>query len=118
MQRLSAGGPACTECHHFRGATLLGGGNVGPDLTTSWGRLHDAGWVEKLLASPLEKKVYEGHDLSDAERFALRAYFAVLSKDGSREPPGGDFFDFGALGALALLGAIGVTWAGRSGGRA
>ena len=118
VQRFSGGGPACTECHHFRGAALLGGGNVGPELTTSWGRLHDAGWAEKLLASPLEKKAYEGHDLSDAEKFALRAYFATLSKDGSRDPLNGDFFHFGALGALALLGAIGVTWVGRSGDRA
>ena len=115
LQRLSGGGPACTECHHFRGVTLLGGGNLAPDLTTSWGRLHDAPWAEKLLASPLEKKVYQGHDLSDAEKFALRAYFATLSKDGARDPLGGDFLDLGALGALAVLGAIGVTWAGRSG---
>jgi mono/diheme cytochrome c family protein len=118
LQRLSGGGPACTECHHFRGVGLLGGGNVGPDLTTSWGRLHDAGWAEKLLASPLEKKVYEGKDLTDAEKFALRAYFATLSKDGTRDPLGGDFFDLGALGALALLGFIGVTWAGRNGEKA
>ncbi len=112
LQRLSGGGPACTECHHFRGVPLLGGGNVGPDLTTSWGRLHDAGWADALLASPLEKKVYQGKELSDAEKFALRAYFATLSKDGTRDPLGGDFFDLGALGALAILGAIGVGWSG------
>lgn len=118
LSSFSAGGPACIECHHFRGAGLLGGGTIGSDLTTSWGRLHDQGWADALGRSPLEKKVYQEHELTADEKFQLRVFFADLSRDGRREQPSGDFFDLGALGALALLGAIGVTWVARPGAKA
>jgi mono/diheme cytochrome c family protein len=110
------GGPACAQCHHARGVGLLGGGTVGPDLTFSWAKLHDAPWAEALLQSPLEKKAYEGHALSDVEKFQLRSFFADLSRDGTRDPAPEDFFDIGLLSGLATLGFIGIFWVSRNGG--
>lgn len=107
---LSQGGPACVSCHHVRGLPLAGGGTLGPDLTFAMARLTDQGVSERMLASPLERRVYAGRELVDAEKLALRAYLAQLARDGTWSPPDTQFFPLGLLGALALLGAVGIAW--------
>lgn len=111
---LAQGGPACVACHTVRGLPLAGGGTLGPDLTFAMARLTDQGVSEKMLASPLERHVYAGHELIDAEKLALRAYLAQLSRDGTWSPADTHFFPLGLLGACALFGALGIVWvAGR-----
>jgi len=110
-QRFSAGGPACAECHGARGAQLVSGGTLGGDLTFAWARLHEAGLSEAIGRAPIEQTVYAGHALTDAEKFALRGYFADLARNGARPQRRDDFFQLGLLLAAASLGAIGIAWA-------
>ncbi len=117
VRRFSKGGPPCAECHHVRGVGDLGGGTLGGELTFSWARLHDKGLEEKMLATPLEQRAYAGRPLSDEEKWQVRGYLAFLSRDGTREPVGGDFFELGLMSALASLGLVGITWFSRHGGR-
>lgn len=111
------GGPACFACHAVRGVGLLGGGTLGGDLTFAMARLTDAGVSERMLASPLERSVYRGKELTELEAFAVKAYLASLSRDGTWSPPDPHFFSLGVLGFLAVLGAVGIAWlAGRGEG--
>ena len=114
--KLSAGGPACVQCHHVRDAGGLGGGTLGGDLTFAWARLHDKALEERLFGTPLEKAAYAGKPVSDEEKWRLRAYLASLSKDGRRAPADTSFAEIGMLSAVAALGAIGIAWKSRNGG--
>jgi len=116
-RRFAKGGPPCAECHHVRGVGALGGGTLGGELTYSWAQLHDSGLSDKMLATPLEQRAYAGRPLTDEESWQVRGYLAFLSRDGTREPVGTDFFQLGVLTAVASLGLAGITWMSRSGGR-
>ncbi|MBS2021756.1 MAG: cytochrome c [Deltaproteobacteria bacterium] len=109
----SKGGPACIECHSARGVSLITRGMVGGDLTFAWARLHDGPLNEAIGAAALERAAYGANGPTDAEKFALRGYFADLARDGSRPPSRDDFVQLGFLAAVASLGAVGMVWSAR-----
>ena len=116
IRRFSAGGPPCAGCHDVRGEQLLGGGALGGDLTFVWAHRHEKGLEEVILASPVEKQAYAGRAPTAEENYAVRAYLAALSRDGTRPRKSRDLLDLGVLGACAVIGALAIGWKARISG--
>lgn len=108
---LSNGGPACIHCHSTRGAGLVGGGGLGPDLTFAYARLGERGMHPGLgiANSPLMQGTYAQAPLKSEEAFALEGYLAQLSRDGTLPRRDWSLFGLGFAGLLAALGAIGIA---------
>ena len=70
---LANGGPSCRACHSIAGIGSLGGGKVGPDLTTSYQRLGDAmiTWPQTGTMLP----VFSQRALTESEQADLLAFF-------------------------------------------
>lgn len=114
-QALAHGGPACIGCHDVRGAGVAGGGTLGPNLTFTFARQGDRG-LSPLLATldtPLMRELYARAPLTEEEQYAVKAYLADASRDGSRPRKDRDFFFLGVVGLLAALGFIGIVWGPR-----
>jgi mono/diheme cytochrome c family protein len=114
-QRLRRGGPPCFACHDLRpGETpLAGGGSLGPDLTFAYARLGEKGLEPQLgqLGTPVMKAVYGGAPFEDEERYALKAYLADLSRDGTPPRPRREFLWLGLEGMGIVLAALTLAWA-------
>ena len=112
---LANGGPACIGCHDVRGIGVAGGGTLGPDLTFTFARKGERG-IRPLLAtldSPLMRELYAKAPLTEEEQYAVKAYLADASRDGSKPRKDKDFFFLGVVGLLAALGFIGIVWGPR-----
>lgn len=114
-ERLAKGGPACVGCHDVRGMGLAGGGTLAPELTFAFARLGDRGLAPLLakLDSPLMGGLYAQAPLTDTEQYALKAFLAHVSRDGTPRKPDRDFFYLGVVGLFAALGFFGVLRGGR-----
>jgi cytochrome c2 len=114
-EALAHGGPACLGCHDVRGIGVAGGGTLGPDLTFAFARRGDRG-LSPLLAkldTPLMRELYAKAPLTEEEQYAVKAYLADTSRDGSKPRRDRDFFFLGVVGLLAALGFIGLVWGPR-----
>lgn len=71
---LQNGGPSCRACHSIAGIGALGGGKLGPDLTTTYDRLGDAmiTWPETSVTM---RPIFTDKTLTDAEKADLLAFF-------------------------------------------
>lgn len=70
---LANGGPSCRACHSIAGIGALGGGKLGPDLTTAWERLGDG-----MIAMPQTgtmQPIFSGKVLTNDEQTNLLAFF-------------------------------------------
>ncbi|MCP5118722.1 MAG: cytochrome c, partial [bacterium] len=70
---LENGGPSCRACHSIAGIGALGGGNLGPDLTTAWDRLGDG-----MIAMPQTgtmQPIFSEKALTEDEQTNLLAFF-------------------------------------------
>jgi mono/diheme cytochrome c family protein len=70
---LQNGGPSCRACHSIAGIGALGGGKLGPDLTTAYERLGDG-----MIAMPLTgtmQPIFSDKVLTDEEQTNLLAFF-------------------------------------------
>ncbi|WP_164021253.1 c-type cytochrome [Pyxidicoccus trucidator] len=114
-EALAQGGPACFGCHDVRGLGVAGGGTLGPNLTFSFARLGDRHMTPFLakLDTPLMRELYAKAPLTEEEQYAVKAYLADVSRDGSRPRQDRDFFFLGVVGLLTALGFIGLVWGPR-----
>lgn len=112
---LAQGGPACIGCHDVRGVGVAGGGTLGPNLTFAFAHLGDRRMTPALakLDTPMMRGLYEKAPLTDGEQYALKAYLADVSRDGTKPRRDRDFFYLGAVGLLVALGFIGLVWGPR-----
>jgi len=99
--RFQNGGPPCMACHSIAGIGALGGGALGPDLTTSHQKFGEAG-MDSILQSfpfPTMNPVWKDHPVTPDERAQLLAF---LKSAGVAQRPSGSALQ---LAALALVGA-------------
>ena len=107
------GGPSCIACHTVGGATALGGGTLGPDLTHVFQRYGDAGLTSALqnIAFPTMVGVFVNTPLAPEDVANLHAYFKWADQQAPlARPVTGWFLGIGALGAVALFGVMAVFW--------
>lgn len=82
---LKKGGPRCMACHSVPGIKYLGGGNLGPDLTTAYTQLGE-GIVSMLVNVPFPtmKPIFDNHPLTPEEARDLAAFLQGIT---SERPP-------------------------------
>ncbi len=80
----SNSGPPCMACHSVRGIKYLGGGSLGPDLTTAYSALGH-GIVPMLVNVPFPtmKPIFDDHPLTAQE---ARDVAAFLQNTASQQP--------------------------------
>lgn len=104
-QELVNGGPTCVSCHSVSGATGLGGGRLGPDLTKVYerlgGRKNLAAWLLAPATNTMQP-VFKANPLTPEEILSLVAFFETSSKDGTQADSVGLLYFF----LLALGGTV------------
>jgi cytochrome c2 len=113
-EKLASGGPPCLGCHHVRGAGVVGGGTLGKDLTFAFARMGEKGLKPALkeLPYPLMRDVYARAPLNDEEQYALLAYLADASRDGTPPRKDREFLYLGLVGMCVALGFFGIVLGG------
>ncbi len=117
-QRLLNGAPPCISCHAVQGISGLGGGTLGPDLTTVFERYQNRKNLVTWLAAPATptmQSVLKGHALQEAEILALVAYFENTLQRNPADTSTArlNFLLFGLGGAILALGLFDVIWSKR-----
>ena len=115
---LSGGGPPCFSCHAVHGAPGLGGGRLGPDLTTVFARLEGRKALGAWLGSPpspVMAPVFRLAPLTADEILALTAFLKQAAEGGAEQADARDLpFLVAGLGLAALLLVLAdVAWRGR-----
>ena len=110
------GGPACISCHTLNGLAPLGGGRLGPDLTSSYdhlgGRRNLTGWLTST-PTPTMQAVYKTHPMTPEEVAALVAYLesaVTLPSAAPQTLPVGTFVLTGLGGSLVGLVLLDGFW--------
>ncbi len=112
------GGPSCISCHSVTSVGGLGGGRLGPDLTTVFeryeGRKTLATWLT-APATPIMQSVYKAQPLDAEEVLPLVAYFQHTLQRSPEDPATArlTFVLIGLGGTLLLLGLFDVLWGSR-----
>ncbi|WP_281875472.1 c-type cytochrome [Geobacter hydrogenophilus] len=105
------GGTPCIACHHVAGIAPLGGGTLGPDLTTIATTFGDAALSSALatLPFPTMKPIFGDHPLTPKEQGDLRAFFrkATPRRPAVETTPIVLCAGAGLLALLLLTGALG-----------
>jgi mono/diheme cytochrome c family protein len=109
------GAPPCASCHTVAELGGLGGGRLGPDLTSAYARLEGRKALAAWLSSPpsaVMQPVFADHPLDGEEILALVAFLADSAASGSAEAPSGilTFLLLGFGGAAVLLLAFDFLW--------
>lgn len=112
---LTGGAPACLSCHTTSGASGLGGGRLGPDLTDAYARLEGRKALGAWLSappSPTMQPVFRDQKLDGEEVLALIAYLkdeAERAREHSGMSP--VLFIVSSVGLCALvLVAFDFAW--------
>lgn len=92
------GGPACSACH---AVADVGGGSMGPDLTTTYGRLGDAMITWPASMAPMQP-IFSAEPLTDAEKTDLLAFFKAKAAGPSQSASG----PVGLLLGLSIIGVV------------
>lgn len=102
------GGPACSACH---AVADVGGGSMGPDLTTTYGRLGDAmiTWPEAM--APMQP-IFSNEPLTDSEKTDLLAFFKAKAAGPGQSASGpvGLLLGLSIVGVVALGAIISLVW--------
>ncbi len=115
LQRLEAGGTACVSCHGMYDAPALGGGQLGPDLTTVYERLKGRVALSAWLMSPATETmqpIFKNHPLAADEIHALVAYFESSTAERPADPSAGrvTFLLSGLAGAVIGVFFLDAIW--------
>lgn len=113
--KLQNGGAACISCHTLASAGRLGGGTLGPDLTTANIKYRNPELISILQNPnfPTMSSVFAAHPLSDEEIVKLFALFDHHRRQNPTAQAGATTYDFKfpLLGAITLIGAVvGMNW--------
>ncbi len=118
QQRLADGGPACISCHTLHGVAALGGGRLGPDLTTVYERMEGRKGLAAWLAAPptpTMQPIFKQHPLRSEEIIPLVAYLEDAARKGgeadSLDPL--NFFLLGLTGTVGSLVVFQAVWKNR-----
>lgn len=117
-KRLQNGGPHCVSCHSVAGIGSLGGGNLGPDLTTSGYVQSDAAFATFIRAPSTQTMgaVWKNTPLTEQEQADLYAFLSKASVT-QREPSALlQIAVLAIVGAAVLIGLAQVYWGKRSKG--
>jgi len=117
-QGFAGGAPACVSCHTTVSVGALGGGTLGPDLSTAYARLEGRKALAAWLAappSPVMQPVFRGADLDPEEILALVAYLQADAESGAleAEPRSLPFVLAGVFTAGVLLALFDLVWRNR-----
>ena len=114
VERLQNGGPSCLTCHTVSSDAALGGGTLGPDLTSAFDKFGDAGFAGVLadLGFPTMAPIYGDRPLTSEEQAHLRAF---LQEAATRRPtqPTRQLGLWALGGFLALIVLTQIVWRGR-----
>lgn len=107
--------PACVSCHTLSAVSGLGGGLLGPDLTSAYSRLEGRKALSAWLASPpsaVMQPVFAGHALDSEEILALVAFLQEASATGEAGATTNSmsFVLAGIAAAAVLLVLFDVFW--------
>jgi len=113
-----SGAPACLACHDVSGLSALGGGRLGPDLTSAYARLEGRKALGAWLSAPpatVMQPLYQADPLDSEEILALVAYLKESAESGEPESQGtGLGFVLSGIGlAAVLMGSFDVLWRSR-----
>ncbi|MBI4446644.1 MAG: c-type cytochrome [Acidobacteria bacterium] len=113
---LANGASACVSCHGAAQAPLLGGGQLGPDLTRVFERLGGRQGLSAWLtapATPTMSSVFKNRGLTEEEINSLVAYLEDRAKTGREEDPSVatlNFFLLGLGGTVTALVLFETAW--------
>lgn len=112
---LTSGGPACISCHSVHGLAGLGGGRLGPDLSTAYSRLEGRKALGAWLSSPpsiVMQPLYIDAPLESEEVLALVAYLQETASHGELEAEATtlEFVLSGIALAACLMVLFDVIW--------
>ena len=106
-QKIASGSPACVSCHSVAGLGAFGGGRLGPDLTSAYGRLEGRKALGAWLASPpspVMQPLFLTHPLESEEILALIAFLKHSAESGVTEARSSRLqFVLSGIGLAALL---------------
>jgi len=107
--------PACIACHTATGLTGLGGGTLGPDLTTAFARLEGRTALGAWLSAPptpVMQPVFKDHRLKGEEILQVVAYLKAVAESGEAEAEDMTlaFLLFSIGAAAALLVVCDFVW--------
>lgn len=113
VSKFKNGGASCISCHAAGNIGALGGGTLGPDLSSVYSSYKDKGLTKALskIAFPTMAGIYENKPLTDDEVFQIKAYLGTVDKAGV-VPAGSQkkFILIGIIGLLLILGAIDISY--------
>ncbi|MCZ7555753.1 MAG: cytochrome c [Bacteroidia bacterium] len=116
--RLSNGAASCMSCHAVQGIGGLGGGTLGPDLTTVFERYQNRKNLSTWLAAPATptmQAVFKQTPLTEGEIRSLVAYFENTLQRNPADTSTArlNFLLFGLGGVILVLGLFDVIWSKR-----
>jgi cytochrome c2 len=119
--RLASSGPACNACHEVRNDAVIGGGILGPELTTVISRLSARGVTAILRRPPypVMRRAYLTGPLTEEEITALVGFLQRADRDQALYQPRDytiKLFFAGLAGTAFLLLMYTLAWRGRSKG--
>ncbi len=118
LASFESGAPSCISCHTLASLGGLGGGRLGPDLTTVYSRLEGRKALAAWLSTPptdIMKPLFARHPISKDENLALVAYLKQVTEQGTEEaePSNMSFLLIASLVAALSLVLIDFIWRAR-----
>lgn len=117
-ESFASGAPTCLACHTVYGIGGLGGGRLGPDLTSVYARLEGRNALAAWLSAPpglTMQPLFKRNPLESEEVLALVAYLKHAAESGASDarPATLKFLLAGIAGSVFLLLAFDFLWRNR-----